>query len=408
MAHRSDSDDSELGEGAAHATPSTALARPAPRVLLLHNRYRFEGGEERSVDLQLRALGRAGVECRALERSSVGVSRRRAAQSMLQGGDSPQRIAQAVRELGADVVHAHNLQPLIGPRGLGAARSEGAAVVAHLHNLRLFCAIGVACRDGRPCTRCRGRDTLPGLRLNCRGSRPEAAVYAAALALQQPQVIGAVDRFVAPSAFAAEQLVAMGLPAGSVEVLHHYLPAEAFAGRSHAHEGAYALLAARLSIEKGVDDAIEAAAATGVPLRIAGDGPRRRELEALVERSGAPVELLGRVEPGQVRALLEGAAAVLMPSRYHEFSPYSALEAMGAGVPVVATAAGGLPELIGADACVPMGDTNALAERLADLWADPRGRRKEGDRLIARVRDRHSEQAYVNALRDLYDRVRAG
>ena len=52
-------------------------------------------------------------------------------------------------------------------------------MVLHLHNVRLFCATGFGERDGGPCTRCRGRNTLPGLRLNCRDSVPEAVVYAA-------------------------------------------------------------------------------------------------------------------------------------------------------------------------------------------------------------------------------------
>src|SRR5215211_2718534 len=184
----------------------------APRVLLLHNRYRTEGGEERSVALQLAALRGAGVECQVLERHSSAVGRGRAAAALLRGGAAPGALEAAVRDLGADVVHAHNIQPLIGPRGLEAARRAGARTVAHLHNVRLFCAIGVASRDGGPCFRCHGRNTLPGLVLNCRGSLPEAAVYGAALSLHQPAVLEAVDRFLAPSIWAAGQLGRLGAP----------------------------------------------------------------------------------------------------------------------------------------------------------------------------------------------------
>src|SRR5215211_1157462 len=244
------------------------------RVLVLHNRYRVEGGEERSVELQLAALRRARVEHRLLERRSADASRPRAAAAMLRGGSREREVVHAVRELGADVVHAHNLHPLLGPRSLVAAREAGARVVLHLHNVRLFCAIGVASRDGGPCFRCRGRRTLPGLVLNCRGSLPEAATYAAALSLHQPRVFGAVDRFVAPSDYAVRRLAALGVPAERLEALPPYLPARAFAQRSAAGEGRYALLAARLSEEKGGDIAIRAAAAAGVPLRVAGEGPQ--------------------------------------------------------------------------------------------------------------------------------------
>ena len=66
----------------------------------------------------------------------------------------------------------------------------------HLHNYRLVCAgSGSLYRDGAPCTRCQGRDTLPGARLRCRGNLAEAVIYGAGIALQQPRLLEAVDRF---------------------------------------------------------------------------------------------------------------------------------------------------------------------------------------------------------------------
>ena len=377
-----------------------------PRVLVLHNRYRIEGGEERSVELQLEALRAAGIEHRLLERRSSDSGSARAAAALLRGGERPGEVAAAVRELRADIVHAHNTLPLIGPRSLAAARAAGARVVLQLHNVRLFCATGFGERDGGPCYRCHHRLTLPGLVLNCRRSLPEALAYAAALSLHQPAMLGAVDRFITPSAWAAGQLSKLGLPGERVEPLAHYLPDEAFAERSRAGEGEYALVAARLSPEKGIDDAVEACASAAVPLRVAGEGPERERLEQLAARSGADVRFLGRLAPERVRTELAGAAMVLMPSHYHEFSPYSALEAMAQGVPVVATAMGGLPELLGIGAVVPRADGAALAGRLRALWDDPGARTREGDALIARARERHTRERHLRDLLALYARVR--
>ena len=374
--------------------------RPNPRVLVVHNRYRVVGGEERSAELQLRALERAGIVHALYERESAGAGRADAAVALLRGGSDTAAVATAVAALRADVVHAHNMLPLIGPRGLSAASGAGAKVVLHLHNVRLFCATGFGERHGAPCERCRGRNTLPGLRLNCRRSLPEAAVYAAGLSLHQPRVLATVDRFVAPGEAAADLLARRGLPRDRIRPLAHYLPAESFAEGSRAGDGAYALVASRLSPEKGIDTAIQAAAAGGVPLRVAGDGPDRARLEALARDSD--VEFLGRVASERVRDLLAGAAAVLMPSRYHEFSPYSALEAMAQGVPVVATAMGGLPELLGPGRCTAPGDDTAFAARLAGLWTDPRSRHAEGEELLGRARERHGEERYVRDLLELY------
>jgi glycosyltransferase involved in cell wall biosynthesis len=326
---------------------------------------------------------------------------------MLRGGDDPDEVARAVRDLGTDVVHAHNMQPLFGPRALAAARDEGARVVLHLHNFRLFCAIGVAFREGKPCFRCHHGRTLPGLVLNCRGSRPEAAVYAAALRRQLPSVLDVVDRFVAPSRYQVGQLVRLGVPEDRIEPLPHYLPDEHLADASRADAGTFALVAGRLSPEKGVDAAIEAAAQAGVPLRIAGDGPLADELRELGRRSPMPVELLGRVSPTDLALLHREAAAVLVPSRSDESFGLSALEAMGAGVPVIATRAGALPELVGEDRCVPRDDIGAMSDRLRDLWRDPARRRAEGDELIARAREHYGRERFTRDLLDLYGRVSA-
>jgi len=376
-------------------------------VLVVHNRYRIQGGEERSVELQLAALRRGGVAHALLERRSADLSRTQAAVALLRGGRDEHDVEAAVRELDADVVHVHNMLPLPGPRALEAARGAGATVVMQLHNLRLFCAIGVAARDGGPCFRCHHRNTLPGLLLNCRGSLPEAVVYAAALPRHQPRVFENVDRFVLPSSYAAGQSALLGVPADRLDVVPHYLPAESFAERSRAAEGRHALVVARLAPEKGIDTAIEAAALAGVPLRVAGEGPAAPELAELAARKGAPVQFTGRLGRANLDRELARAAMLLMPSRYHEFAGYSALEAMAAGVPVIASTLGALPEMVGAARCLPPNDPAALAARMTALWADPELRRSDGDELIARARAHHSERAYVERLLTVYARADA-
>jgi glycosyltransferase involved in cell wall biosynthesis len=372
------------------------------RVLVVHNRYRLEGGEERAVELQLAALRRAGIVHALLERSSTEVTRSGAARALLRGGRDEEDVAAAARELGADVVHFHNMLPLFGPRSLAAAREAGARVVLQLHNLRLFCAIGVAARDGGPCFRCHHRFTLPGLALNCRGSLPEAAVYAAALSRHQPAVLRAVDSFVVPSRYAAGQVAELGLPAERVAIVPHYLPESAFAHHSRADEGLHALVAARLSPEKGIDTAIEASARAAVPLHIAGEGPLRDELEQLAARLAAPVRFLGRLDREALGRELAAAAMLLLPSRYHEFAGYAALEAMAAGVPVLVTTLGAPPELAGEERTVPPNDAEALATRMAALWDEPDLRGREGDAVLARANDGHGERAYLRSLLSVY------
>ena len=238
-----------------------------------------------------------GEEARVLERDSAALGTARAALGLLRGGLEPEAVGAAVRDTGARVVHAHNVHPSFGWRALAAAREAGARVIVHLHNYRLVCAVGTCFTHGEDCTRCHGRDTRPGVRHNCRGSLPEAVVYAAALAAWQPRLAACADAFVVPSAFALRRLRELGAPIGDKATV---IPSvqRSFAERSHAAEGRFALVAGRLTPEKGIADAIAACRAAGVPLVVAGDGPQRAELERLA--AGADVRFAGHVATAEL------------------------------------------------------------------------------------------------------------
>lgn len=369
-----------------------------PRVLLLHNRYRQAGGEERVVD-ELDALLRArGHAVARLERDSESAGRAGAARGLLRGGLQPGDVAKAVRLHRADVVHAHNLHPLLGWRALAAAQAAGARTVLHLHNYRLACAIGVAFRDGAPCYLCRGRDTLPGLRHRCRGSIPEGVVYAAGLARQQPRTLEHAGALVAVSGALAERLGEMGMPRERMTVLPNAVRAVAAASR--AGEGTYALAAGRLVEEKGFDFAVRVAREAGVPLRVAGDGPQEERLRALA--AGGDVTFLGRLSADALARERRGAAVLLAPSRNDDPCPMTVVEALADGVPVLGSAQGGVPELVGEEAALPLGDPGAWRAALSALWSDPAARAAAGAAALARARERHSPDAWYAGLTAVY------
>ena len=79
---------------------------------------------------------------------------------------------------------------------------------------------------------------------------------------------------------------------------------------------------------------------------------------------------------------------------------------MAAGVPVIASRLGALPEILGPERCLPPNDQHALAARMRKLWCEPDLRRRDGAALIERARAGHSEQAYVERLLDTYKRAR--
>ena len=372
-------------------------------ILVLHNRYRTTGGEERAVaDLLWLARERLGEEVELLERDSAMLGRGRAAAGMLGGGLAPHEVAAAVRRTGAGIVHAHNVNPAFGWRALAAARAAGARVVMHLHNYRLVCAVGTCFTRGGDCTRCHGRNTLPGAVLACRGGRGEAAVYAAGLTLWQRRLAACVDAFAVPSAAARERLEVLGAPLGGrATVVPHVV--RSFADGSRAAAGRHVLVASRLAPEKGVDVAIDACAAAGVPLVVAGDGPEAAALRDRAGGAGGEVRFAGRLDAPALAELRAEAGLAVVPSRSAETFGLAAAEAMADGVPVAASRMGALPELVEADGLVPAGDARALADAIRRRFRDATA----GERGVARARELAGPDAAAAALRAAYDQVLA-
>ena len=369
-------------------------------ILFLHNRYRTPGGEERVVDdLLWLVREHLGEEAAVLGRDSAVLGRARAAAALLGGGLQPQDVAAAVRRTRARLVHAHNLLPSFGWRGPAAAREAGARVVLHLHNYRLVCAVGTCFNSrGEDCTRCHGRDTLPGVRLNCRGTGAEAAVYAAAVALWQKRLTATADAVVVPSRFALARLQALKAPLdhARVHVVGHVV--RATADRSRADAGRHALVVSRLAPEKGVADAVTACARAGLPLVVAGEGPERARLERVAAETGADARFAGRVGDDELADLRAHAAVALVASRAAETFGLAAAEAMAAGLPVAATAAGAVAELVDPDGLAPVGDVEALSRVARSRWRDAQA----GDAGLARIRARAAPAAVAGRLAAVY------
>jgi glycosyltransferase involved in cell wall biosynthesis len=308
--------------------------------------------------------------------------------------------ASGVRMLFADMRSPFDPRGL--RRALASARERPDLVLSHSANAQVV-GHAIAVRTGRPHLTTEHR--APGM--------PRRPHHRAALRLIAPRV----DLVFAVSSAQIPDLVKLGYRRERIRVVPNGVPAPSAGAerdvtrrRLGVPEDAFvALLAAALRPEKAVDvflRGVAAANARDPRIRglVAGAGPEEPRLAALIAKLDGAVRLLG--DRADVPELI-GAADVVCLSSAYEGLPMVLLEAMALARPIVATAVGGIPELVGEDAglLVRPGDAPALADALVELASDPARSVALGDAGRRRHRERYALEpmieAYVEALRDV-------
>lgn len=158
---------------------------------------------------------------------------------------------------------------------------------------------------------------------------------------------------------------------------------------------------------KGHAELLEAAGKVGGDVRflLVGDGPLRPELEA--RAAGLPPGLVTFAGYRTDVADLVAAADLVVHPSHFDALPTALLTALGVGRPVVASAVGGIPEIITPEVgvLVPPADVLALATAVATLAADPSARRRFGGAAERRFAAEFEAGRWAGRLRDLYDEV---
>jgi glycosyltransferase involved in cell wall biosynthesis len=371
------------------------------RVLLAHDYYQLQGGEDLSFEAEAALLEGSGHDVVRYSVHNDGIEdRSRAALALRSIWNG--RVAAELRELVIDrrieVAHFHNTFPLLSPAAFYAARRAGAAVVETVQNYRLLCANALLFRNGHVCEECVGkRAPWRGVLHRCyRDSRVASAAVATMIGVHSALRTWdrAVDVYVTPSDFTARKLAALGM--SRAEIRHKVNFVHPDPGRG-AGAGRFAVFVGRFSPEKGLGVLLEAWRELGgaIPLKVVGSGP----LTAMVEAEPVPgVEVLGRRSAAEVLRIIGDASVLVAPSIWYEGLPRVVIEAFARGTPVVASRIGALAEAVEDGVTGVLfnpGDAGELARAVRTLLAEP-------ERLTAmRVRARAAFEASYTAERNL-------
>ena len=321
------------------------------RVLLAHNAYQQRGGEDFAVEREIELLRERRHQISTFFVSNDDISnmsRARLAADTLWSSSSKRSLKERLQSERPDVVHFHNILPLISPATYYAAQSEGVPVVQTLHNYRLLCPNALFFRDGGACEDCLGKPVpWPGVVHACyRESRAASGVVAGMLTVHRflKTWTEKVDVYIALTEFARRKFIEGGIPAEKVAVKPNFVNPDPGPGEG---KGGYALYVGRLSEEKGVGTMLRAWELLGdrIPLKVVGDGSLAERVSGAVERLSG-VEWMGQLPGEQVTELMKDAAFLVFPSTWYEVFPLVIVEAFATGLPVLASDIGNMSSLI--------------------------------------------------------------
>lgn len=320
------------------------------------------------------------------------------------------RLQRLVDELRPDVVHVHGW---ILHSALNLALPPGSALVVTLHDYGVTCARKTMIHNDELDRTCSG----PSLRrcLPC-ANRFYGPVKGVALTIGLAHAQHLLDRVAMflPISDAVARACLSGVDPARVTVVPSSVAddvaAISVAAPDFLPDGDFVLFVGALGEHKGVGLLAEAhrRMATAVPLVVVGS--RRADTPDLPGTAERPVILRAGVPHEEIMAAFAAAAVVAVPSRWPEPQGLVAIEAMAAGVPVVASRVGGLAELVAPEETgllVEPGDADALAAALDRLLGDPALRARMGTAGAARARN-YTASAVVPLVEDAYGRALSG
>lgn len=345
------------------------------RILIAHVHYRQRGGEDVVVDTEAALLRAAGHDVAVLDPSSETFDSLPLATKLqigLSGGDhryGRSLVRQAIEAHRPDIVHFHNLYPLLGPGAIEEASRLGCATVQTLHNYRLSCIAGTHFRDGAVCEECSHGRHAHGIHYGCyRSSVLQSAAMARSVSRQwQLASSGRVPHLLlCLTEFMRERHVDGGICGDALMVKPNGVQGSTrkvpFARRSGV------VFVGRLSVEKGILQLLEGWGDSLPLLTIVGAGPLEDQVRRIaVARSN--IVCTGALGGFEVRARVASSLVVLLPSLCYEGLPLVALEALAEGTPIVGFAHGASMSFVDdrKESFVDLGDFDSLQQVAAGL-----------------------------------------
>lgn len=402
------------------------------KVLIVNTRHRYGGGDSTyafNLAELLRAHGHgvaffamrdpqnipdpnedlfvSHIDFRELNRNKGLLAGLRVLKRAVYSSEARIKFRQLVERFRPDIIHLHNIHAHITPSVIFEASAQRLPIVWTLHDYKLVCPNSHYLIDttGEICEACGSNLFYHAALKRCKKGSLLASAMAAVEAYAQHflRIKSRVDLFLCPSLFLRDKVISTGMAEDRVVHLPYFLPDAHF--DVTPTDESYILFMSKLEPLKGIWPLLAACRQTpDIQLLLAGnlDETLSGKILGFMPKN---VRYIGLKKGKQLREVLQGARAVVLPSIWYENQPFSILEAAAAGKPIIASDLGGMKELVRhgeTGFLVPPGDISGLSSAMLWMMKNPLKATEMGQSARAYAFQNHSAQVNYERLVEAY------
>ena len=288
------------------------------------------------------------------------------------------KMIEAIEEFKPDIIHVNNFQRQLSASIIKAANDKNIPVVFTAHDVQAICpAITMLDNDKNICELCMKGKYVNCIKKSCnKGSIAKSIIGALEGYYYRTNKIylDKINYIITPSEFYKNKFIEDGVNPDKIETIHNFIIASDYDVETEV--GDYALYFGRLSKEKGIFNLIEAfSKCKHGKLYIAGEGPEKTNIENFIKDNNLSkkVKLLGFLNKEQITEKIRKARFIVVPSIWYENCPYSVMETLAIGKPVIGADIAGIPELVINNKnglTYKYDSVDELAEKMKELFID--------------------------------------
>lgn len=373
------------------------------KILQIHNQYLHKTGDDAVVEEERSLLSSNGHEVLQYMRSNTEVKNTwgkiKAASQIMASKKSENDIEDILRNFEPDIVHVHNLFPLVTPSIFSAIKHSKTPVVQTLHNYRLLCVNTLFFRSGEVCEDCLTKSCQEGIKHSCyNNSRIQSAIMTKAIQhhFRKGTWSYKIDRFICLTEFAQKKFIQGGLPKEKLRIKPNFVKK---AKDDISYEDFF-LFAGKLVSEKGLKDFLE------LVERL----PHQKFMVAgfinddSIFNKFYNVEYIGEVHRDVLHKLMARCKAVLFLSKMYEGMPMTIIEAFAHSKAVIARKRGAMEVMISeANNGYLFNDNKEL--ELITKTLDLEKAKELGSKAYEEYLSKYSEQIAYKNLMNIYNEV---